>query len=73
MRQAHEYLADDIICSKNSVSSYTELLLSKSQTGMGLALTNQFFHSQIKKRIEMMTKNKQTGMLHGSMPWCCRH
>ncbi|MBP6446186.1 MAG: energy transducer TonB [Saprospiraceae bacterium] len=58
LRQAHEYLADDIICSKNSVSSYTELLLSKSQTGMGLALTNQFFHSQIKKRIEMMTKNK---------------
>ncbi|MFZ1525677.1 MAG: TonB family protein, partial [Saprospiraceae bacterium] len=36
----------------------TELLLSKSQTGMELALTNQFFHSQIKKRIEMMTKNK---------------
>lgn len=58
LRQAHEYLADDIICSKNSVSSYTELLLSKSQTGMELALTNQFFHSQIKKRIQMMTKNK---------------
>ena len=58
LRQAHEYLADEIICSKNSVSSYTELLLSKSQTGMELALTNQFFHSQIKKRIQMMTKNK---------------
>jgi len=58
LRQAHEYLADDIICSKNSISSYTELLLSKSQTGMELALTNQFFHSQIKKRIQMMTKNK---------------
>jgi len=58
LRQAHEYLADDIICSKNSISSYTELLLSKSQTGIELALTNQFFHSQIKKRIQMMTKNK---------------
>ncbi len=58
LRQAHEYLADDIICRKNSVSSYTELLLSKSQSGLELALTNQFFHSQIKKRIQMMTTHK---------------
>ncbi|HLO56304.1 MAG TPA: TonB family protein [Saprospiraceae bacterium] len=58
LRQAHEYLADDLICRKNSVSSYTELLLSKSQSGLELALTNQFFHSQIKKRIHMMTTNK---------------
>jgi bla regulator protein blaR1 len=58
LRQAHEFLADDLICRKNSVSSYTELLLSKSQSGLELALTNQFFHSQIKKRIKMMTKNK---------------
>lgn len=58
LRQAHEFLADDLICRKNSVSSYTELLLSKSQSGLEMALTNQFFHSQIKKRIIMMTKNK---------------
>ena len=58
LRQAHEYLADDLICRKNSVSSYTELLLSKSQSGLELALTNQFFHSQIKKRIQMMTTHK---------------
>jgi hypothetical protein len=58
LRQAHEYLADDLICRKNSVSSYTELLLSKSQSGFELALTNQFFHSQIKKRIQMMTTHK---------------
>jgi len=58
LRQAHEYLADDLICRNNSVSSYTELLLSKSQSGLELALTNQFFHSQIKKRIQMMTTHK---------------
>jgi TonB family protein len=58
LRQAHEYLADDLICRKNSVSSYTELLLSKSQSGLELALTNQFFHSQIKERIQMMTTHK---------------
>ncbi|MBK8056107.1 MAG: hypothetical protein IPK35_23255 [Saprospiraceae bacterium] len=58
LRQAHEYLADDIICRDKSVSSYTDLLLSKSQSGMEMALANQFFSSQIKKRIHMMTKNK---------------
>ena len=58
LRQEHEYLADDLICRKNPVSSYAELLLSKSQSGLEMALTNQFFHSQIKKRITMMyTKN----------------
>jgi len=58
LRQEHEYLADELICRKNSVSSYAELLLSKSQSGLEMALTNQFFHSQIKKRITMMyTKN----------------
>ena len=58
LRQAHEFLADDIICRNNSVSNYTNLLLSKSQSGLELALTNQFFHSQIKKRIQMMTTTK---------------
>ena len=58
LRQAHEYLADEAICCKSSVGSYAELLLSKSQSGLELALTNQFFHSQIKKRIQMMTSNK---------------
>ncbi len=58
LRQAHEFLADDIICRNNSVSNYTNLLLSKSQSGLELALTNQFFHSQIKKRIQMMTTAK---------------
>ncbi len=43
LRQAHEYLADDIICRDKSVSSYTDLLLSKSQSGMEMALANQFF------------------------------
>jgi TonB family protein len=58
LRQAHEFLADASICRTKSVSSYTDLLLSKSQSGLELALTNQFFHSQIKKRIKMMTKSK---------------
>lgn len=58
LRMAHEFHADEAICSKTSVSSYADLLLSKSQSGLELALTNQFFHSQIKKRIQMMTGNK---------------
>jgi TonB-dependent SusC/RagA subfamily outer membrane receptor len=58
LRQAHEYLADDIICSKNSVSSYAGLIAQQIRVGFRIGVTNQFFHSQIKKRIEMMTKHK---------------
>ncbi|MGB4837654.1 MAG: M56 family metallopeptidase [Saprospiraceae bacterium] len=54
LSQAHEYLADAYVCQHSCVSSYTELLINKSKSGMELALTNQFFHSQIKKRIKMM-------------------
>ncbi|MBC7884697.1 MAG: energy transducer TonB [Saprospiraceae bacterium] len=58
LRQSHEYLADAYVSNNSSVSSYASLLLSKSQTGVELALANHFFHSQIKKRITMMyTKN----------------
>jgi hypothetical protein len=43
LRQAHEYLADDLICRKNSVSSYTELLLSKSQSGLRIGAYQSIF------------------------------
>ncbi|MBK9256027.1 MAG: energy transducer TonB [Saprospiraceae bacterium] len=57
LREAHEFLADAYVCRDTNVSEYTELLLTKSNNYMETALTNQFFHSQIKKRIMMMTKS----------------
>lgn len=58
IRQSHEYIADATICEKQSVSSYTDLLLHNTQKGLEMSLPNHFFNSQIKKRIIMMTSKK---------------
>lgn len=52
----HEYQADDIMCKSVSKYTYCTLLLQASNPYYGLILTNSFFNSQIKKRIQMMTQ-----------------
>jgi TonB family protein len=58
LRIVHEYLADDSVLRISKKKQYGRLLLKQSQSGMQLALANNFFHSQLKKRLEMMTKTK---------------
>jgi len=58
LRQSHEYLADAYVTKDHNKNSYGRLLLQQSTSGMEVALANQFFHSQIKKRITMMYKEK---------------
>ena len=42
LRSVHEYQADEIVEDKDIVN-YTQLLIAQSQSGLRLALTNQFF------------------------------
>gem|GEM_PF-4008099 len=58
LRQSHEYLADAYVTQNHNKNSYGRLLLQQSTSGLEIALANQFFHSQIKKRITMMYKEK---------------
>jgi len=58
LRQAHEYLADAYVTRDHNRSSYGQLLLRQSTSGLEIALANHFFHSQIKKRITMMYQKK---------------
>lgn len=58
LRQSHEYLADAYVTQDYNKNSYGQLLLQQSTSGLEIALANQFFHSQIKKRITMMYKEK---------------
>ncbi len=58
LRQSHEFLADEYVTKDHNRSSYGQLLLRQSTSGLEIALANQFFHSQIKKRITMMYKEK---------------
>ena len=58
LRQTHEYLADEAVLSHTSRKKYGTLLLKQSLSGLQIALTHQFFHSHIKKRINMMYQKK---------------
>ncbi|MFK7795827.1 MAG: TonB family protein [Aureispira sp.] len=56
LRDQHEYLADQAVLYKASVHQYGHLLLDQSVSTV-LPLVHPFFHSSLKKRIIMMTKN----------------
>ena len=58
LKQSHEFLADAYVTQDHNKSSYGQLLLRQSTSGLEIALANHFFHSQIKKRITMMYKEK---------------
>ena len=58
LKQSHEYLADAYVTKDHNRSSYGQLLLRQSTSGLEIALANHFFHSQIKKRITMLYKEK---------------
>lgn len=58
LRTVHEYLADEAVLHDVQKKTYGHLLLRQSQTGQAVALANHFSHTQLKKRILMMTKKK---------------
>ncbi|MEZ4909874.1 MAG: M56 family metallopeptidase [Saprospiraceae bacterium] len=58
----HEYEADDIMCKSVSKYTYCTLLLQASNPYDSLILTNSFFNSQIKKRLQMMTQKHSSWM-----------
>lgn len=60
LREIHEYLADAAVLQSAPVRTYGKLLLTQSQSGLQLALTNQFFQSQLKNRIKMMTRRRSS-------------
>ena len=58
IKNIHEYLADAAVLQNTQTRQYGQLLLKQSQSGIRIAQANNFIHSQLKKRIIMMTKNK---------------
>lgn len=58
LRTVHEYLADHAVLRTARRKEYGHLLIRQAQSGMQPVLANHFFHSQLKKRIKMMTKTK---------------
>ena len=62
IRQSHEYIADAIVCQRDAVNNYSALLISQTQSSIEMALTNQFFNSQIKNRLTMMYSKRSEKM-----------
>ncbi len=60
IRQTHEYLADAAVLQSTNRKTYGTMLLKQSLSGLEIALTHRFFHSHIKKRINMIYQ-KQSG------------
>jgi len=58
LKESHEFLADAYVSQEFNKDSYGQLLLGRSTSGFEVALAHQFFHSQIKKRIVMLYKEK---------------
>ena len=60
IRNTHEYLADQKVLIQSKKKQYGQLLLRQMQSGIAFSLANNFNHSQLKKRFNMMNQNKSS-------------
>ncbi|MEZ5041958.1 MAG: TonB family protein [Saprospiraceae bacterium] len=60
LRMIHEYQADEAVLQTTQRKIYGHLLIRQSMSGPPIAIANHFIHSQLKKRLTMMTKKKST-------------
>lgn len=61
LRETHEYLADfSVINDGHSVSDYLRLMVTHMESTQGIGVSNHFANHILKRRIEMITKNKKS-------------
>jgi len=60
LNMIHEFIADKKAVEDNDTSSFASMILQAVYPQQHFQLTNQFFYSPIKRRIAMITKNKNT-------------
>jgi len=54
----HEFIADKEALEDNDISAFAEMVLQTVYPGRQFSITNNFFHSPLKRRLIMFTKNK---------------
>ncbi len=54
----HEFIADKEALEDDDISAFAEMILQTVYPGKQFSLTNNFFHSPLKRRLIMFTKNK---------------
>lgn len=58
LEMIHEFIADEKSIPNADVSEFANMILSVNQVNKHLPLTNPFFFSPIKRRLQMLTKEK---------------
>lgn len=53
----HEFIADKMSLEDGDTQSFSQMVLSSVYNGRAFNITNNFFHSPIKRRLIMLTKN----------------
>jgi N-acetylmuramoyl-L-alanine amidase len=56
----HEFIADKEALEDSNVNAFAEMILHTVYPGQNFSLTNNFFYSPIKRRLLMLTKNKNS-------------
>jgi N-acetylmuramoyl-L-alanine amidase len=54
----HEFIADKEALEDSDINAFAEMILQTVYPGQNFSITNSFFYSPIKRRIMMLTKNK---------------
>lgn len=54
----HEFIADKEAMEDNDINAFAEMILQTVYPGQNFSITNKFFYSPLKRRIMMLTKNK---------------
>jgi N-acetylmuramoyl-L-alanine amidase len=54
----HEFIADQKALDDNDITAFSEMILQTVYPGQNFSLTNNFFYSPLKRRLIMLTKNK---------------
>ena len=54
----HEFIADKEALEDSDINAFAEMILQTVYPGQQFSLTNNFFHSPLKRRLIMFTKNK---------------
>src|SRR5665647_557919 len=58
LNMVHEFIADQKALEENDLNSFAEMVLQSLYPGKNLSIANNFFYSPLKRRLLMLTKNK---------------
>src|SRR6185312_16407735 len=62
----HEFVADKEALEDSDINAFAEMILQTVYPGQNFSITNNFFYSPIKRRIQMLTKNKNPKVNYAS-------